>query len=255
MNTSKTLLSKISNTIFLIISTIVLVFIWINYYIKDIEKSFLSSIIITFVICLAFFSYKKYKNKREISKNNSLEQIQFAKDQLLFGKTIDTIAIISKLYNHINLKPTNQEYHHINISEQIDYYFLFKNEQLTQSDFINIYQTRQFNKIIVYCFNETTFTMFENIDIKTITFDNIYKKSLEQDTPLTNNIKSLKKPKLKAKEILGIVFNKNRSKGYLYFGLMIIFSSFFTIFSIYYLIVGSCLIFCSIFSRFNKIYN
>lgn len=254
MNTKQTKFSKFSNAIFLAISIFFISFIWINYNIRNINNAFISSIIISLSFCLLILLAKYILNKKNISKNQDKLDIDHLKLQLLYGNDFDTIKTLCKIYNIDNFTTISNN-HIFDYNNNQDYYFLFETETPDIKEITSAIKNKNSNNITLFCVNNFVYHDLKDIKITIESSDKIFKKLKEKNTTINYNLQNEKNRKRSLKEIFCTVLNKQKSKNYFWFGLMLIFSSFFTPFNIYYIVVGTILLLLSIYVRFNKKFN
>lgn len=254
MDIRKTIISKISNIIFLISTILVLSFIWINYYLRNMNNSIVVSILITIIFCFIYFPIKATLNMKKNSEHNIESEKNATKTQLLLSNDSIVSSILLDAFN-INATQDNSSQHYVDINNEVDVFFLFNSQILNEEDIIRVYKTKHFNHIKIFCIEKINFPQDKNCTFEILELNEIYNALKQQNIvfPTTYNIKN--KPKLSLKLILCTLFNSKKSKGYFWFGLMLIFSSLFTPFQIYYIVSGTILILIAVFSRFNKIYN
>lgn len=254
MNTKQTIFSKISNTLFLIISIFFISLIWINYYIKNLRNSIIYSIIISMSLCTIFFAFKKIKSTKEKVKKNSALNLEYLRQQLLLGNDESTIKKICKAYNINNFTAINEK-HIFDYNNNIDYFFIFDTNKVTEKDNIYIIKNKLSNNIKIFCIEYNTSPIIKNCNIEYISIKEILNELNKNNIKINYNIEILHKTKIGLKEVLNSIFNKNKSKSYFWFGFILIISSLFTPFTNYYIISGTILIILSIYSRFNKKFN
>lgn len=255
MNTSKTLFSKISNNLFLIFCIFVLSFVWTNFYLHSNKNSLITSIILILAFCIIYYPIKNKYNKTQKSKTHSKESKENTKIQMLLGNDDYTINLIKECFNLTNITQTSQNNHFLDIVNNIDYFFVFNEKELSENTIVNIYKTKQFNNIYIFCLSSIDFPKEQSCKFEIINFEKIYTELSKNNIVYNNNIKITQKQKLKISDITKVIFNKSKSKNYFWFGIMLLFSSFFTPYFIYYISIGTILILISLFSRFNKYFN
>lgn len=251
----QTYFSKISNTIFIISIMFILSFVWINFYLRNLRKSLLCSILITVCFCITLLPIKHLINKIKLKKINSLNNKDYFKTQLLLGNDNQSITTICKAYNLTNLSQTGERNHLVDNVNNIDYFFIFYNLTSIEKTIVELIKNHLYNKIIVFSIDNLSFPTISNLEIKNINHNELYEKLNSQNINLDYNIKINKKPKLSLKTILCTVLNHSRSKAYFSFGFLLIFSSLFTPFSTYYIIIGTFLLILALYSRYNKRFN
>lgn len=254
MNIKQTYLSRISNTLFLIGIVFFINLIWINYYLKNINKSIISSIIISLTFCLVFFIIKKIATNKKRNKINASSNIENLKKQLLFGKDNKIITHLCKAFEIIDLTSINNN-HFVDNKNKIDYYFMFFTPIINENDMVYIIKNAEYKNIKVFCIDTPQFPSITNYTIEVFDTKKISKKLKEQNIFIDNYINIQKKPKLSINDVMCVVFNRKQSKQYFLFGIMLIFTSLFSPYIIYYNIVGTLLLLLSLYSRFNKKFN
>lgn len=252
MNYSKTALSKISNSIFFISSIFILSFIWINFYIKNMQKSIIISIIITLATCICIYPIKKYLYNKKFRTHQQNFSIDYLKTQLLFGNDNEIISILCKAFLLDNLEPISKNHYK---TDNEDIFFFFSNHTISEQDIVHIYKNKTSQIIKVFCISSSLVPTSNNIQIQFINAMEIYKQLELSQYKIDFNITFSNKSKPTKKEILNTIFNANKSKNYFLFGLFIIFTSLFSPYQTYYIIVGSILILTSLFAKFNKKFN
>lgn len=252
MNT-KTRFSKISNSIFLFITVLVTTFIWLNYYLHNFRLSLLSAVIICAVaiIIYAIFQYYSYnKSKANMTANQTRETL---KNYLQYSTHTQNLKTILQLFD-LDITKTIDTNHYL--TNEQDIYIYFDRESLTPEDINKIIKNRQRDNITVFTFSKIQLNQLPDcisitiIDLSVI-FQNFTNNSLQQNI----NIYNIKKPKFSLKHYLCIILSKERSRHYFHFGLLLIFTSLFTPYHIYYIVSGTILLLLSIYSRFNTKFN
>lgn len=247
--------SKISNLIFLTSTTFIISFIWINFYIRNFKQSIISATIISSCFFICYCVFKSYQKKIYISNHKKNISLQSLKDFLLYSNNTSIYSFICQLYNYKKLSKCESTNHYISKEEKIDIFLVFDKEIIDNENIIPIYKTRIYNNIIIFCIDNIKFTQIENTNIKIINLNELNKKTNEQSINLPHTIQLQKTPKFKAKDILCIILNKNKSRKYFSWGIILIFFSLFNPYFIYYNIISSILLLLSLYSRFNKQFN
>lgn len=89
----------------------------------------------------------------------------------------------------------------------------------------------------------------KEIKISTLDAFDTYEKFIEPSGILPNKVIDTSKAKLSFRQVLNYAFSKERTKHYLLFGLILIISSFFVYFKVYYLVFGSILLVFALLTR------
>lgn len=249
--TKTTIFSKISNIVFLFLSIFCLFFLWSNFYIKNFSISLICSVIVIITASIIYFTINYHLNKSRSQKNNKIKNIEHFQTQLLYSSDENISNLITTVYN---LDVKNVIKNHI-ITKTSDYYFCFTRD-ITEFDIIEFIKNRETDDITIFAINNLkSYQTIENVKIKVITISEFFNQKNDKNIDLKSNIIVEKKAKIRFKDIIRVVLCKERSKGYFGFGLLLIFSSLFTPYNIYYQVVATLLIILSIFSRFNHYFN
>lgn len=249
---NKTLFSSISNTLFLLLTILIISFIWVNYYIHNFYLSLFSSFLIVCGFSIIYFSLKSFKNKKVNQKNKLKLKHEELKTTLIFNTNSVNSIIISKLFNYNKLTPTEKQ-NQFTYNDQ-DIFILLYKEKITEEDIIGTLKTRINNSVKIFCIEYTCNIAINKIDIEIIDLSQI-ENQLNINPIKIEPITLKKTPKLSLFQYLCIIFNKTKSRGYFGFGLLLILTSLFSPYYTYYLIIGTLLLLVSIYSRFNKKFN
>ena len=252
MNYSKSKLSKISNIIFLNISIFIIFFLWCNFYIRNFRLSIISSFLAIIAFAIIFFPI--YLHKTKISKNSKINRQKFL-DFVNNILIMNNAEICTFLSTHLNFEEyTKISNTHITTKNK-DIFFIFSDEKIFECDFLRNFKNRISDNIQIYCFKKLNIdNIYKNVNIEFIEIDKLYKTLLKSNTEIPNKYK-FEKTKISFTEIFKGIFNKSKSRGYFMYGLLILFTSMFTPYNIYYIIFSTLLFLLSIFSRFNHLYN
>lgn len=249
--------------LFVTVSIFLIIYAWVNFYLRDLWVTFGLSLIFTFacVFLLFYFVGKKqtkiYKNKKlnedintqflvfkltsKSKKQELLKQILEIDNQILpdekhlmfIQNNQKHLVIIATAYDKLDnniLFNLLDEYGNVDA----DVFDIFCND-VANNILTNIYKNKKINFV-------TKNIIYENYFLKY----NIY--------PDKTNI-NLNSTKLKFKEILKMFFVEKKAKSYFFCGLILIFSSIILPYHYYYIIVGSILllfaIICKLLPKFN----
>lgn len=253
MKTKQTLFSKISNNVFLIITIFTLTLIWINYYIHNLTTSILASTIIIICVCIVIYSYKYITQKKAKSINLINNEKDILKNHMIFSSNWENFQTISSVFALNEATPTNEKNHYT--TPEKDIFILLNSENISKESIENCLKNREHNKLDIYCTNCSEVPLIDNLEINIITFDEIFEKIHSSNNQPFQYYRLLKTPKLRLSSILRIILSKDRSRGYLGFGILVMISSLFSPFHNYYIIIGTMLLLLAIYSRFNKHFN
>ena len=253
MNSKKTTFSKFSNTIFLITCLFILNFIWINYYLKNFSKSLISTLTIILAFCIIFFPIKSHISHKQNQKNSELISKDNLKQYLYFTKN-DTIAsLLSNIYNLKKLTQINANHF---TTDNKDIFLVFDKEIVLIENFLTMYKSCNTNNLEIYCFSyDKNIKTPNNININFIEFNEIYDLLKKSKANYNINLEFKKSNKFSLKSFFCIAFTKDKAKKYFNLSLLLLFSSLFTPYNIYYIICSTILILFSIYSKFNTKFN
>jgi len=249
-----TKLSQISNIIFLTITIFCLFFLWSNYYTKDLRISLISSFVVIFAFLIIYIPIYIKKRKGSITKKIKEKELKNLSQNLLYSSESHILNLF------ITLLKDNEPYNIISTNHLLmnntDIFFLFYHENTINIEFEKIYKYRKTNNINIYCISKPTqITNVENLKIKFFELEDIYNFLQTNSINFEEQIIVNNKPKINIKTILQAILNKSKSRSYLTIGILLFFSSLFTPFSIYYIVMSTILILLAIFCRFNTKYN
>lgn len=252
---TQTKFSKISNLIFLTFCAFVISFVWLNKYISNIKLSTISSIIIALFFFVTYIVFKYFQNKIYTQNNNQKISIEELKNHLQFSNNSIIIEQLKTCFNFSNIIKIDNN-HYIDSETNYDIYLMFEKETLSNEDYIHIYKNRINDNLKIFCINNTNkFPELENTTLETFDLLEINKILTSQNIKTNNYAKLKNKPKLRLKDIFLVSLNRSLSRKYFLFGLLILFSSLFTPYHIYYTIIGTILLLLSLYSHFNKRFN
>lgn len=226
-----------------------LFFCWIRFYTKNWVLSLFLAIILTFlcVFVIFFWTFKKQKKKtfnKEEQKNahNCALQLQFSKKNCVFS----FFEEILKEKFRIQKKETG----FLVLDKKIFIAPNFSGLNLSFEDFVKIFaeaKDESINELIICSnnFDETTKNFTKSIKNLKITLYDMYEtyfKLIKPSNKTPKQVVETNQKKLKFKEIFALSFSRKRTKNYALFGIILILSSFFVPFKIYYLLSGSFLL-------------
>lgn len=257
--------AKIIDSISVLSVSFVLIFAWIRFYTHDITLSLIVGSICSAIICFIvnYFFYKREHQKIGSAKNKkNAENLGIA----LLGATNDEILEyffnvfnkdgnkLQKRQNYLELEYYSaQNDMHSTLHSTIVYPFFHKTELGLDDLILIIKLIRSVNKTEIKIFDISTnneakefASKIKNLNIQFFDQYDLYSMSNSTTAPITIDTQIAK---LNYRDYLKFAFDKSRSKNYLLFGLILLISSFFVPYKIYYLIIGSLLCFTSLCVR------
>lgn len=262
----KTFLSKILDNLFLIFAVFVLAFLWIRYYEHNSFLILLYSTLITFSVCgVIYFINKKKQSKKAISLKES-KTIATLCNTFLFSSQAETLKIFEQALIKRNIE--YEKTHNFLSFEQCVIMPAFNKIEIDDNALLEIIMKVKSKKtdtktlcICAKSFSDnakklsTSFSEFSVVlyDIKQTYI--IFFKPINYEVRNEKVAKTKTPFKQKIRELLGVVFNKNRFKSYFLSAIVLFIASYFMRYNLYYLTFSSLLILCAFFSYFNKPFN
>lgn len=261
---SKFRIINLIDKLFITFATFLIIYAWINFYIRDLWTTFILSIVFTFAcVYLLYFILNKQQEKKDLTAKNIKEVNEYFLCFRLSSKqkklqllneilSVDHLTILKK--NSLVFVRDNKKILVI-IASYID--------TLTQKDLITLIEqnfTQEVDGFEIIC-NEKSpnlkTNLYTNKVINVVTKNNLYteyfkKYNLYPDKSEIN----LKSTKVSLLDILKGFFVPKKAKAYFVYGLLLIFSSLILPFQAYYIVIGSMLllfsIICKILPKFTN---
>lgn len=239
-------------------------FIWLNYYLRSFYKALVfSSTIALLVELILYLTNNKTEKKATITRQEQIK-INYISNQLIFAPKLDVITFF---YNTLKLKYCSQKFKDCIL---IDYHgecaviaINYSHNPLSLEDISNLYPlTIKHNctRLFVLCKEysadiEKLSESMTSVHISLLNENDVYFNLLK---PLQSypdfNIK-LDTKTISKRELLNIALNKKRTKGYFWGAVILLLSSLFTPYNLYYVISSSILMLLALFSHFNYKFN
>lgn len=260
---SKFRIVNLIDKLFISVSAFLIIYAWINFYLRDLWATFILSLIFTSAI-LFVFNYFLNKKKSNVLKQNKLVE-EINTHFLIFklnstNKKINLLKeILSKEYNPVAKNNT------ISYIKENKKHLLILSTNLhsvNNNNLIEIienyldYNVEIFEIVCNEVSNNINANLFTNKQIKFIT-----KKMLYTDYFLKYNIFpdqaniNLKASKFSLSIFLKNLFTPSKARGYFFCGFVLIFSSIILPYHYYYLIIGSILmsfaLICKLLQKFK----
>ena len=260
---SKFKIINLIDKIFITIASFLIIYAWINFYIRDLSSTFILSAIFSLAFTYILFYFLERKKDKKLLSAKQTEEIN--KNFLAFR-----LMSIKEKLNLIN-QILSLDYETKATSKNI----IYKKENLTcclivatnfssisQEDLINIIEqnNKKIDCIEIVC-NEVSGNINANLikNLK-ITFINktklynefFFKFNIYPDTSILNE----KELKLNWKNVFKNILQEQKAKRYFILGFVLIFSSLILPFKTYYLIFGTgflvCSILCKLIAKFKR---
>lgn len=252
-------ISKLFSIIFKYILYFSIFFLWVYYYNKDLVISCIISILLSILLDLVTCIFIKKKNNNAKLKNNEKKQIELFSKQFLFSTQFQNINYFCNLFNNPNTKKF-KGYFTINNTTFLPYYV---KAELCDEDVLYLYKSVNIKtkNFVVLCKDISNSAILlsksiENYNFVILNENDVYLKFLKPLNAIPpKNISFKENKKLRKMELLQMAFNKKNTKGYFLSGLIILISSIFIRYKIYYISFASLLFIFSYFSHFNVWFN
>ncbi len=258
---SKYKVINLFDKIFITVSIFLLIYAWINFFIRNLWTTFLLSLIFTFASVFILFHFL---NKRDEKKTLSKKYIQEMEEKFLafrlmsklerfkfLKSVIEKTCECKKIKDSLVFEKNNKTYQIL---------IALNREKLTQFDLINLIQNLEKNvnvlKIICCDFESNLNTkILKNLEIEIISKKKLYDEYflLYNSFPDSSNL-NIQKDQKKFKEILKNFFVSSKAKSYFLCGLVLIFSSIILPYHTYYLIFGSTLLIFSVICKLQPFF-
>jgi len=242
--------------LFITISVFLIIYAWINFYIRDLWATlFLSLLFTSSCVFLIFYISKKKDNKKisdkiyqkNVEENFLAFRLMTKNDKLSLLNNIISKHGETKQKNGCLLIETEDKISQIMVATHI--------EKLNQFELVNLMQNLEPKvnvlKILVSDFDRNLNTnLLKNLKIEIITKFKLYDEYFNANNsfPDCSNLSNPKERK-KFKEIMKNFFVYEKAKSYFFCGLILIFSSIILPYHYYYLIMGSVLLLFSIICK------
>ncbi len=252
---------KIGNAIDIVLTScifFVLFFAWIRFYSKNVYLSIFSSIFITFLLVFFLFFYKR---KKDTKKELTLKQKNLALDtalQLRFSSAKSVRSYFKKLLENKFKTEEKKDGLLITKNNKLNFFVPCFSEEIFKSDDL----ARLYSKAKEYNADEITISAvtfddncknlskaITNIKITLLDAFETYTQLIEPSNELPEKVVNTQKAKLTFRQLLSYALSKERTKSYFMLGIVLIISSFFVLFKIYYLIFGSILMLMAVLTR------
>jgi len=251
---SKFKIINLIDRVFISCSVFLIIYAWINFYLRDLWTTFILSLIFSGAVLFVFYFFF---NKKKLKQLSSLKEIENINKQFLIfklnplnKKLVLLKEILSKEHNVIIKNKTiyyskENKNHMLILATNLD---VIDNIKLL--NLLDEYNKENVDVIEIVCAdtaNNLNTNLFTNTQIKFIT-----KKILYLDYFLKYNIFpdstniNTKCNKLKFVDIIKNLFTPNKAKSYFFCGFVLILSSIILPYHFYYIIVGSTLLLFSI---------
>ena len=247
---------NILDIVFLIIFTFLIVFAWVQFFVKHLVLS----LFISLILCGGIVFISRYiKSKKHLKYQLKQKQNE---DFIKFKLTIQTmptqqlISLIKKLIPSSYVpKSIKCDLHFIKNNSKHIFTFCY-NEILTENKLLELIKTKKSSNLTVFCasFDKSIkhiASAFKNIKIGIIDLEQLYQIFNYNNILIDNSNIDLTNSKLTIKDILKNSLSRSHAKGYFISGLILLFTSLIVPFKLYYVIFSSTLFVLTILCMFK----
>lgn len=250
----QTTFSKISNLIFEYFIVFAIIFLWLNFYFTNIFIVCTISIISTIIIMIIAKSIRKKKNiKSQLTINENKKIKEISLNFLLSDN--------NKILTFYNILLSSRHDCRIekNSIKWDDTVFIpnYSKQELNKDDIASIVRQNNMSECIIIAgiaFNDNAYSLVNTLARKIILLNECDTFFLMKDRDFYPEIivRTKSEGKFKYKDLKNIAFVKKNAKHYLFSGVIILITSFFIKYNIYYTIFATLLFIFSAISFFNK---
>lgn len=239
-------------------------FIWLRVYIHDNALIIVLSAIITLILsAILSVIYKNKSDKYKLSKKENKEKKEIL-NKLIFLNCTELNNYISNFFSEYQLTK-HREFLEIKNDNEKSLIFSCFTLNCCDNDFIintvKKAEKLKIKNIMIYAssFSKDSLNFVKNIKeykVKLIDFNEFYASFIKKENIKPNKeIIYEEKTRYTFKELLSISFNRKKTKGYVFTGLIFLISSVFLRYNLYYIAFTTLMFVFALFSYFNKSFN
>ena len=242
--------------LFVTVSVFLILYSWINFYIKDLATTFILSCIFTFAcIFVLYFVLDKKAEKKHQTKNYA-KQVEENFIAFKLSSKQEKLELLNRIFqiNHTTLLK-NDRLFYVKDNKKILLILATHFDNLNNSSLLNLideFNCKEADGYHIFCnqSNVTNLKIFTDKEIFITT-----KESLFADYFFKHNIYpncstiNFNQKTLTWKSFAKKMFEKKKAKAYFLYGLLLLFSSIILPFHAYYIVIGSMLLLFSIICR------
>jgi len=221
------------------------------------------SITLTLIIAIIISIFLRKKLFKFKLKKSEIKEKRKILNQLIFAKQQEVNDFLYGFFNYKNKHKYKTYFTFLNDNK----YFVCNDFKIDNNNCDNliyyIKKAEQLNCDKLYFFGNKfsdecykIVKNFKTIKIKLVNFNDFYLDFIKKQNIKPNfNIKYEEKSSYNIKELLNIAFNKNKTKNYVFTGIIFLIGSIFLRYNIYYLVFTTLMFIFALLSYFNKRYN
>ena len=242
--------------IFISAGILLIFFVWINFFIRNIFLSFLLSLFLSGVTIFIIIYLKNRKTNKSNLKFNQQQSLAKFKLAIQSSSSQKLISILKQLIPQNCPVKIKQGNIYFTSKEKECVFIPFYSQDLNDTLILNLIKNINLSNITIFCSNyskEAKYisSIFNNKTINLVSLDELYVLTTQKKIKVNTENIDLTKPKISIKEILINSIKKDKAKGYFISGLVLLFTSIIIPYKIYYVIFSSILILLSIICKFK----
>lgn len=261
----KNTFAKYFDFIFKILIIFVIALIWFRSYFHNNSQILLYSFLTT-VACGFIFALMGYKKEQKfVNSKIDASQIDTMIQTLTFNTDKENLSLFANaLKNKSEIKENKSYVSFLSNAKKIGIVINYEVATITDNIVLKIYKqfkNIKLNKLFVCCnnFDKKAFDLTNKLtgnEIILLNNKNTYYSIFKRNNYVFEKNKKIKQNKKdKFKNYLFLAFNRKKTKGYLFAGIVLLIGSVFMRYNIYYLIWTSIMFLFALFSLFNKPFN
>ena len=245
---------NIIDTFFISLATMLIIFAWLQFFIKNIIVSLILSAILSVSIMYFFRHIRSKKQERYLNaaaKTTSIAKFKLAIQTISNTKlTLLIKRLISKQYEVKVVKGDIK----VVIDNTLHILTTHLNSELTESKLLEIIKTKLSDNLTILCLSvnndvKSICNAFINKKITLISVEQLYDLFEQKNITIDTSNIDLSKSKITFKEILKGAIKRNKSKGYFFSGLILLLTSLIIPYKIYYVLFSTTLFTLSLICR------
>ena len=245
MNTNPTLLSKISNTLLIVVSIYFIIYIWTVNSLKRIIPSIFVSSIISIVILAILLYFYKISLKKSVLKTQNSKKIKYIYTQLLLGKDVDIISFYKNIFKDYSNKDN------VFFKDDTTIILLYHKASISIEDILPYY--KKYNNIKILCLSYDQiiidYTKKYSLDISILNIEDTCSLYFDSNHIYPDYQINTTKT-INYTLILKNILSKNRAKGYFVSGIVILLYTIYIPYKTLYLTLSTILFILCILSIF-----
>ena len=238
-------------------------FVWCRYFIDNLWISLVATIFLTIIIDLTINFVKNKRQKKKNTYKEEDEKIQQYINTFIFSEdnfSVNFFYELAKIKHQAQKK--NKYIEVVNTNKKIILFPYFIYRDFNSDDLVLVYNKtkKEMSSRLIICTNTIDNNAIKlaqklPLDVYILDGNQVYEKLLKKYNyfPYLTKLKS--ETKIGFKEILSYALNKKRTKGYFIASVILLLSSFFVPYKIYYVVMATLLLILSLVSFSNPKYN